>query len=112
MPVWALYYQKLIQLLEVEKNEQTFESIIGDRDDDDLRQTAPGSFPPEYYVAFLNEPQTIKQIGARGTYSECPDAPFNKFEKTGDVSLASLVNMNDFMVSRMQGHGFRNYQRS
>lgn len=58
---------------------------MGDRDSDDLRQAAPGSFPPEFYVTFLNDPKLRQKIGAEVKYTECPDAPFEKFVTTGDV---------------------------
>jgi len=79
-------------------NQETFEQIIGNRDDDDLRQTAPGSFPPEFYLNLLKNTTVKAKIGATSTYSECPDAPFELFTKTGDDArswlpqLSTLVN--------------------
>lgn len=71
--------------------DQTFEPIIGNRDDDDLRQTAPGSFPPEFYLNLLKDPAVKAKIGATSTYGECPDAPFELFSKTGDVLMHSAT---------------------
>lgn len=66
--------------------QQTFDLVVGNRDDDDLRQTAPGSFPPEFYLNLLKNATVKAKIGATSTYAECPNAPFNLFTKTGDVS--------------------------
>jgi hypothetical protein len=62
-----------------------FVPAVGDRDSDDLRQNSSALFPPEFYLQLLAN-ETVKQlIGAESTYSECPDAPFELFERTGDV---------------------------
>lgn len=37
---------------------------MGDRDADDLRQNASALFPPEYYVAYLQNPEVMARIGA------------------------------------------------
>ncbi|KAF4608114.1 hypothetical protein EYR40_000458 [Pleurotus pulmonarius] len=78
--------------------DNVFIPAVGNRDSDDLRQTAPASFPPSFYVNFLRLPQTVAKIGAEATYSECPDAPFELFDRTGDDArtllpqLAALAN--------------------
>ena len=61
---------------------------MGDRDSYDLRQNASSLFPPEYYVNYLREESVVKKIGAETRYRECPNAPYNLFEKTGDVSCS------------------------
>ena len=65
-----------------------FVPAVGDRDSDDLRQSAdsPTPFPPEFYLDFLANATIKAAIGATSTYSECADAPFDLFDRTGDVS--------------------------
>ncbi|KJA22564.1 hypothetical protein HYPSUDRAFT_67027 [Hypholoma sublateritium FD-334 SS-4] len=78
--------------------ENVFVPAVGDRDDNDLRQTAPGSFPPEFYLTFLRSASVKALIGANSTYHECANAPDALFSKTGDDArtllpqLAALVN--------------------
>ena len=69
-----------------------FVPAVGDRDSDDLRQNAssPNPFPPEFYVTFLRNATIMEKIGAEARYSECPDAPFELFERTGDVREPAL----------------------
>lgn len=67
-------------------------SLLGDAagnlDPYDLRQSSAAAFPPEYYVNYLAQSSVTKAIGATSSsYSECPDAPYELFTKTGDVSL-------------------------
>ncbi|KAJ6482563.1 Alpha/Beta hydrolase protein [Mycena sanguinolenta] len=71
-------------------------AAIGDRDPYDLRQAFNIStiFPPEYYVNYLALPSVTKAIGATdSTYSECPDAPYELFEKTGDDARSLLPQL-------------------
>ena len=63
-----------------------FVPAVGDRDSDDLRQNSSALFPPEFYVDYLHTAAIQKKIGAETKYQECPDAPFNLFVTTGDVS--------------------------
>ena len=69
--------------------DNVFVPAVGDRDSDDLRQNAssPNPFPPEFYVTFLRNATIMEKIGAEARYSECPDAPFELFERTGDVRI-------------------------
>ncbi|KAF8524562.1 alpha/beta-hydrolase [Hysterangium stoloniferum] len=82
--------------------EQTFVPILGDRDDDDLRQTAPAAFPPEFYVNFLQLPAIKAKIGATSTYAECPDAPFELFAKTGDDARTLLPQLSALVNSKLK----------
>ncbi|KAF7377420.1 hypothetical protein MSAN_00163600 [Mycena sanguinolenta] len=71
-----------------------FEDAVGNRDPYDLRQTSAASFPPEYYVNYLGLSSVTKAIGATSsTYSECPDAPYELFEKTGDDARTLLPQL-------------------
>jgi len=85
--------------------ENLFIPAVGDRDSDDLRQNASGPvFPPEFYVSFLRERSVMTAIGAEARYSECPDAPFELFTRTGDV--CSFARQNTIIltfVTRTQG---------
>jgi len=65
---------------------QTFNHIIGDHYEYDLRQKAPGHFPPEFYTSYLDLPEVKARIGATSIYNECSDSVNQMFNKTGDVS--------------------------
>ena len=75
-----------------------FVPAVGDRDSDDLRQNASALFPPEYYVNFLQLASIKEKIGATSHYSECPDAPYDLFERTGDVSICYGLLYVDTMI--------------
>lgn len=54
----------------------------------DVREPSNDPYPPEYYVTYLQTSSVQTAIGAQQKYQECPDAPYEKFSTTGDVSLA------------------------
>ncbi|KAF8574796.1 alpha/beta-hydrolase [Ramaria rubella] len=83
-------------------NDETFEKIIGNRDDDDLRQNSSALFPPEFYVNFLGLPEIKTKIGATSTYGECPDPPFELFEKTGDDARTWLPQLSTLVNSKLK----------
>jgi hypothetical protein len=62
-----------------------FIPAVGDLDLNDLRQNSSALFPPEFYVDFLQQAFIQRKIGAEVQYQECPDAPFELFDNTGDV---------------------------
>ena len=66
--------------------ENVVEPAVGNRDPYDLRQNSSALFPPEFYKNYLQTPAIQNKIGAETKYQECPDAPFNLFVTTGDVS--------------------------
>ena len=68
---------------------------VGDRDIDDLRQSAdaPDPFPPEYYVAFLQNATVMRAIGAEVVYSECSDPVGDNFGRTGDDARTLLPQL-------------------
>ncbi|KJA22565.1 hypothetical protein HYPSUDRAFT_186243 [Hypholoma sublateritium FD-334 SS-4] len=70
-----------------------FVPAVGNRDSDDLRQNSSALFPPEFYVNFLHSTSIKNKIGAQTTYQECPDAPFELFEKTGDDARTLLPQL-------------------
>jgi carboxypeptidase C (cathepsin A) len=59
-------------------------SSISDFDVYDIRAPSDDPEPPENYVAYLQSAAVVKAIGAKSTYQECPNAPYNKFATTGD----------------------------
>ncbi|KAF8176361.1 Alpha/Beta hydrolase protein [Mycena galopus ATCC 62051] len=85
------------------------DDAIGNLDPYDLRQTSAALFPPEYYVNYLALSSVTKAIGATSsTYSECPDAPYELFEKTGDDArtlLPQLGNVVDTGIRVLIWHG-------
>lgn len=74
---------------------------IGDRDVNDLRQNSSALFPPEFYVDFLSQASIRQKIGAESMYSECADAPFNLFVRTGDDARTWLPQLGDLANSRL-----------
>jgi len=50
----------------------------------DVRAPSNDPNPPETYVKYLQSASVVKAIGAKSTYSECPNAPYQKFSSTGD----------------------------
>lgn len=50
----------------------------------DIRQPSNDAYPPETYLTYLQQPSVTKAIGAKSTYSECANDPYNKFAATGD----------------------------
>ncbi|EIM84650.1 alpha/beta-hydrolase [Stereum hirsutum FP-91666 SS1] len=82
--------------------ENVFVPAFGDRDVDDLRQNSSALFPPEFYLDFLAN-ETIKAlIGATSTYGECPDAPDELFERTGDDARSWLKELGDLANSGLK----------
>ncbi|KAJ3569949.1 hypothetical protein NP233_g4713 [Leucocoprinus birnbaumii] len=82
--------------------ENVFIPAVGNRDSDDLRQNSSALFPPEFYVDFLNRADTRQKIGAEVRYQECPDAPFEKFVRTGDDARTLLPLLAELADSKMK----------
>lgn len=76
---------------------------VGDRDSDDLRQNSSALFPPEFYVKFLRQQSIMTQIGAEQRYSECPDAPFELFTRTGDVNFIPFSREDELVYRTYSG---------
>jgi carboxypeptidase C (cathepsin A) len=68
-------------------------SQAADFDVYDIRAPSNDPNPPETYVSYLQSSAVMSAIGAQSTYSECPDAPYEKFASTGDgiPSICSLT---------------------
>ncbi|KII91592.1 hypothetical protein PLICRDRAFT_38372 [Plicaturopsis crispa FD-325 SS-3] len=82
--------------------DNVFVPAVGDRDSDDLRQNSSALFPSESYVNFLSLNSIKKKIGANSTYGECPDAPFELFEKTGDDARTWLPELSALVDSKLK----------
>lgn len=50
----------------------------------DVRQPSKDPYPPQSYASYLAQPSVTSAIGAKSTYAECPNAPYDKFASTGD----------------------------
>ncbi|OCL06842.1 alpha/beta-hydrolase [Glonium stellatum] len=59
----------------------------------DIRQPSNDPNPPETYVQYLQSAAVVKAIGAKSTYQECPDAPYNKFTPSGDGARSFLSTL-------------------
>jgi hypothetical protein len=59
-------------------------SEVGNFDVYDIREPSDDPYPPDTYVSYLQSSAVMSAIGAQSTYSECPDAPYEKFASTGD----------------------------
>ncbi|KAJ7700386.1 Alpha/Beta hydrolase protein [Mycena rosella] len=79
-----------------------FCATVGNRDSDDLRQNSSALFPPEFYLNYLALPAVKTAIGAESTYSECADAPFELFERTGDDARTWLPQLGDLANSTLK----------
>ncbi|KAG9308308.1 Alpha/Beta hydrolase protein [Chiua virens] len=79
-----------------------FAPAVGERDSDDLRQQFPASFPPEYYVNYLENPEVMRKIGAESTYGECPNAPASLFSNTGDDARTWLPELSELVNSGLK----------
>lgn len=65
-------------------------SQTGDFDVYDIRAPSNDPNPPETYVNYLQSSTVTKAIGAKATYQECPNAPYQQFASTGDSMLHSF----------------------
>lgn len=75
--------------------------INGEKDFDtyDVREPSNDPYPPETYSTYLQSAQVTKAIGAQATYTECPSAPYNKFESTGDNSRSFMGVLSNVVQS-------------
>lgn len=77
-------------------------SQTADFDVYDIRSPANDPNPPQTYVNYLQSPAVVKAIGAQVTYQECPNAPYQKFDATGDNSRSFLSQLSDVVKSGVQ----------
>ncbi|KAK2465009.1 hypothetical protein APHAL10511_003085 [Amanita phalloides] len=83
-------------------NDKMFDPGVGDRDSYDLRQNASALFPFEYYLNYLANTTIVKKIGAKSTYGECPDPPYELFVKTGDDARTLLPQLAALVDSKLK----------
>ena len=57
----------------------------------DIRAPSNDPNPPETYVTYLQSSSVVKAIGAKSTYAECPNAPGDKIDATGDGMSMFIV---------------------
>ncbi|TAQ91182.1 hypothetical protein B7494_g565 [Chlorociboria aeruginascens] len=74
-------------------------SEVGNFDVYDIREPSNDPYPPETYVTYLQSSSVMSAIGAKATYSECPDAPYEKFENTGDDARSFLSALSTVVQS-------------
>jgi len=77
-------------------------SEVGDFDVYDIREPSDDPYPPETYTAYLAKPSVTSAIGAKATYTECPDAPYTKFSNTGDDSRSFVDTLSTVVKSGIQ----------
>ncbi|MCJ1452027.1 hypothetical protein MMC28_002367 [Mycoblastus sanguinarius] len=68
----------------------------------DIREPSNDPYPPAQYSSYLLEPSVTSAIGAKATYTECPDAPYEKFASTGDDSRSFLPELSSVVQSGVQ----------
>ncbi|TVY44203.1 Carboxypeptidase S1 [Lachnellula subtilissima] len=74
-------------------------SEIGDFDVYDIREPSNDPYPPSTYSTYLQSSSVVKAIGAKSTYSECPDAPYEKFSNTGDDARSFISTLSKVVRS-------------
>ncbi|KAI4165688.1 MAG: hypothetical protein LQ342_000630 [Letrouitia transgressa] len=74
-------------------------SQTGDFDVYDIRAPSNDPNPPETYVSYLQSSTVTKAIGAKSTYQECPNAPYQQFASTGDNPRSFLSQLSDVVKS-------------
>lgn len=65
----------------------------------DVRISSSATDPPETYADYLARSDIVKKIGAKSTYQECPNAPYQKFSSTGDNPRSFLDELSSVVQS-------------
>lgn len=68
----------------------------------DIREPSDDPYPPETYVSYLQSSAVMNAIGAKVTYQECPDAPYELFANTGDDARSFLSELSSVVESGIQ----------
>lgn len=74
-------------------------SQVSDFDVYDVREPSNDPYPPKTYSTYLQRSDIQKAIGAKQTYQECPNGPYNKFSATGDDSRSTLAALSSVVAS-------------
>jgi len=77
-------------------------AAIGDHDEYDLRQGPNQTFPPEYYVNYLQETSVAQKIGAEVPYAECDAVPYYAMWNTGDNAKTLLPQLSELVNSGLR----------
>ncbi|KZL80143.1 carboxypeptidase s1 [Colletotrichum incanum] len=65
-------------------------------------RAADDKFPPATYAQYLQKPEVLKAIGAKSTYQECPQAPYDRFTSTGDGQRSFLNKLQEVTKKDVQ----------
>ncbi|KAL5085367.1 hypothetical protein Trisim1_010592 [Trichoderma cf. simile WF8] len=65
----------------------------------DIRQPAPGNFPPATYITYLQDPAIMKKIGVNVTYSECSSDVANNIDNLDDGLRSYLPALSKIVQS-------------
>ena len=68
----------------------------------DVRLGSNAVDPPETYADYLTQSDVVQAIGAKSTYTECPDGAYSKFSSTGDSPRSLLPQLNSVVQSGIQ----------
>ncbi|OIW31437.1 carboxypeptidase-like protein S1 [Coniochaeta ligniaria NRRL 30616] len=68
----------------------------------DVRAPSNDPNPPETYVTYLQSSSVVKAIGAKSTYAECPNVPYQKISSTGDGPRSFLSTLSTVVQSGIQ----------
>lgn len=74
-------------------------SQAADFDVYDVREPSNDPYPPATYQTYLQSSAVMSAIGAKQTYAECPDAPYEKFSSTGDDSRSLMATLSTVVKS-------------
>jgi carboxypeptidase D len=70
----------------------------------DIRQPAPGNFPPTTYITYLQDPAIMKKIGVNVTYSECSSDVANNIDNLDDGNSLLLYPYFDIASNIVQDY--------
>ncbi|GKT63868.1 carboxypeptidase D [Colletotrichum tofieldiae] len=65
-------------------------------------RAADDKFPPSTYAQYLQKPEVLKAIGAKSSYQECPQAPYDRFTSTGDGQRSFLNKLQEVTKKDVQ----------
>ena len=85
-------------------NNELYSGITDATDFDvyDVRAPSKDPNPPNTYLAYLNDTMVKQRISAQGQFSDCADAPYYKFESTGDDARSFEAVLGKVIASGIQ----------
>ncbi|PMD30346.1 alpha/beta-hydrolase [Hyaloscypha variabilis F] len=75
---------------------------VADFDAYDVRAPFNNPVPPKNYMAYLQQDDVVKKIGAQGMYQECNAGIYELFQETGDNSRSYLPTLSTVVQSGIQ----------